>query len=186
MADARENSRKFEIDAYREAYKDPHYGMGVRRRAHVKAMLAKLERGSLLDVATGRGECLKFARELGFSEPIIGTEVVDDLLDVDVVFARAHDLPFEDGSFDVVTCFDVLEHLIEDDIRPCLREMYRVARRTCIVSASERPGKWRGGRDLHISRRPAAEWAELIADCWPGMVGFGSAGASPCFRVDKA
>lgn len=178
------NDRDEEIQLYVESYENPRYGMGPRRKADVQRILADLEKGSLLDVSTGRGETLGFAREAGF-DLVKGTEVVPSLLNDDVVFAQAHSLPFDDGSFGHVTCFDVLEHLVEEDIGPALREMYRVARKTVTVSASERPSVF-GNVDLHISKRPAAEWLELIRSCWDdSAVRIGNAGGSPAFQVIK-
>jgi SAM-dependent methyltransferase len=182
-------TREEEIQVYEKAYQSRSYRMGGRRMAHVQDILRDLvtrhgEGKSLLDVGTGRHETLTFAGVYGM-KGCMGTEVVRSLLvDGLVVYAEAHHLPFEDGSFDHVTCFDVLEHLIEDDIRPALREMYRVARITCTVSASEQ-SSIHNGRELHISRRPKAQWLTLIQECWPGAVCIGNAGASPAFQVIK-
>jgi len=41
-----------------------------------------------------------------------------------------------------------------------------------------------GDRDLHISRRPAAEWLALIREVWgPEAEQIGIAGNSPMFRL---
>jgi glycosyltransferase involved in cell wall biosynthesis len=57
--------------------------------------------------------------------------------DVDVV-ADARRLPFADGSFDVVSCCDVLEHVSEGDRAAVLGEMFRVARRLVVVAGPYR------------------------------------------------
>jgi len=176
------HKRDEEIKQYVRAYKSPAYAMGRRRRDSVREVLAALGGGTLLDVGTGRGETLRYARELGIKAT--GTEVVPYLLNERVVYAQAHALPHADSSVDHVTCFDVLEHLTEEDIRPALREMLRVARKTVTVSASERSDV-RQGRELHISKRPAAEWLRVISECWPGARQIGLAGASPLFRAEK-
>jgi ubiquinone/menaquinone biosynthesis C-methylase UbiE len=119
----------------------------------------------------------------GFGHDAHGTEVVPDLCGVLVTQACAHELPFEDDSFDHVTCFDVLEHLVYDDLIPALRQMQRVARQTVTVSASEVPSI-HGGRDLHISAMPAAQWHALLKEAWgvePDR--HGTAGRSPCWRL---
>lgn len=176
-------SREGEIAVYRAAYESPNYAMGARRRASVAAILGELvpAGGNLLDVSTGRGETLDMALAAGFS-PVMGTEVVDALLqDGRVVYAEAHALPFEDGSFDHVTCFDVLEHLLPADVEPALRELRRVAGKTLTVSASERPSAF-GGIELHISRRPAAEWEALMVACWGHATRIQDAGGTPCWQ----
>lgn len=178
--------RQTEIQAYVQAYRSPRYAMGARRQQRVQAILAALpSRGSLLDVSTGRGETLRFADALGFS-PVAGTEVVPALVGGRVSYAEAHALPFADGTFDHVTCFDVLEHLVEDDIRPALRQMLRVARVSVTVSASELPSTFGAGRDLHISRRPLAQWLAVMRECWgAGAMHIGSAGTAPAFQIIK-
>lgn len=176
-------SREGEIAVYRAAYESPNYAMGERRRASVQSILADLSPlgGSLLDVSTGRGETLDFALAAGF-EPVQGTEVVEALLQEGrVVYAEAHALPFEDGQFDHVTCFDVMEHLVPEDVEAALRELRRVARKTLTVSASERPSEF-GGVELHISRRPAAEWEALMAQCWGSAQRIQDAGGTPCWQ----
>jgi SAM-dependent methyltransferase len=49
------------------------------------------------------------------------------------------DLPFPDDAFDVVGCFEVLEHLPGDLPRQALREMARVARRAVVLSVPHEP-----------------------------------------------
>ena len=52
----------------------------------------------------------------------------------------AYDLPFADGSFDLVCAIEVLEHL--ERPRDALAEMSRVARRALLLSVPNEPG-WR-------------------------------------------
>ena len=183
-----EARRKDEIAQYDLAYQQAEYHMGEGRARFVRRYLRlfPLARGSLLDVGTGRGETLVHASAAHFA-PVRGTEVVETLIARNPLVdrAEAHALPYDDASWDHVTCFDVLEHLLPEDVAPALREMWRVARSTVTVSASERPSVW-GERDLHISKRPRADWEALIAECWGVVPVFvGHAGSSPCWRGEK-
>jgi SAM-dependent methyltransferase len=182
--------RQDEISLYATQYLSPHYRMGDRRRVDVQRILRDIRAlpasrdgmRSLLDIGTGRGETLGFATALGFA-PVSGTEVVPSLLGGRVVYAEAHALPMADRSVDHVVCFDVLEHLTPEDLMPALREMRRVARVSVTASASERHDI-RGGRELHISRRPASQWLDMIRDAWGRDTRtIGSAGASPAFQI---
>ena len=49
------------------------------------------------------------------------------------------DLPFPDRSFDVVGCFEVLEHLPGDLPRQALSELARVTRRAVVLSVPHEP-----------------------------------------------
>src|SRR5215217_609231 len=49
------------------------------------------------------------------------------------------DLPFPDRSFDVVGCFEVLEHLPGDLPRRALTELARVARQAVVLSVPHEP-----------------------------------------------
>ena len=106
----------------------------------------------------------------------MGTEVVPYLLRLPViVFAHGHSLPFSEGEFDHVTCFDVLEHLLEEDLVPTLKEMQRVARVSVTASACPRSHIYKGV-ELHISARPMEDWDALIKEAWGGGFRNGNAG----------
>src|ERR1700730_4924582 len=69
------------------------------------------------------------------------------------VVVRAEALPFEDHSFDLVTAFDVIEH-IDDDLG-ALQEMARVVRPTGGVAIAVPAYEWLWGRqdDINGHRR---------------------------------
>ena len=124
--------------------------------------------GNFLDVGCGRGEVLGYARSKGF-DPVCGVEVVEDLLSETVIYGESHSLPFEDKTFDVVTCFDMIEHVLPQDTLRSLSELDRVSRRSVILSAANYPS-WCNGKDLHINKRPYSEWDELIRSTIEGSV----------------
>lgn len=154
--------RREEVNRYEQVYRDPTYALGARRRDHIISHLNRIHKGSLLDVSTGRGEVIRLASMAGFA-PVKGTEAVAYLCDGEIVHhALAHDLPFPDASFDVVTMFDVLEHLLPEDTEAVCREIVRVARSRVLLTVHNGPSHWRkSGGDLHINRRESYEaWHE--------------------------
>ena len=80
----------------------------------------------------------------------------------ELVEGSALDLPFGSGSFDVITCFDVLQHLPERGDHRALGEIVRVLRPGGVAvvrsnAAGFGPGRSRGG-----SAYRAGELAEVI------------------------
>jgi SAM-dependent methyltransferase len=110
-----------------------------------------------LDVATGGGHVARRLREAGCDvtsvDPAPGMEP-------DVV-AYAEELPFEDGSFDVVACRIAAHHF--DDVRQAVREMARVTRDRVVVQdnlyVSERVEEAERARDpSHVRCYTEDEW----------------------------
>lgn len=165
-------ARQAEHAKYERAYAlNPRYAMKDARRADSVDAIAGLPcRGSYLDVACGRGEMLNSAADLGF-RPVRGTEIVPALIDgTMVVHAEAHALPFPDNSFDVVTLFDVIEHLIPGDDEAACREMARVARHHVVLSANNKDSFNKAGEQLHVNKRRYAVWDRLFREWFPGKV----------------
>lgn len=180
-------ARAAEVARYERAYRDPAYKLGTRRREHIASHLRRIPKGSLLDVSTGRGETLQMAREFGHS-PVMGTEAVPYLCDGQtVIHALAHALPFPDSSFDTVTMFDVMEHLLPEDTGVVCRELRRVARQRILLTVHNGPSRFRGDRgDLHINRRDSYEtwWQELADHFDRGVIRHGAQGSiSEMFEV---
>lgn len=71
-------------------------------------------------------------------------------------------LPFEDSFFSLVTCFDMMEHLDEADVRQTLNEIQRVVRRGGLMFASVscRPSGYADqfGDNLHRTVRGLDWW----------------------------
>ena len=109
----------------------------VGRRQIIQSLVEKI-RASLgtpnpriLDVGCGTGANLKMLAAHGRAEGVdISTQAIEFCrergLD-SVKLGAAEQLPYDDGSFDLVTALDVIEHL-DDDVAG-LREMRRVLRR---------------------------------------------------------
>jgi ubiquinone/menaquinone biosynthesis C-methylase UbiE len=144
-------------------------------------------RGALLDVGCGRGEMLRNAERLGFA-PVRGVEIVPELIDgTRVVRGEVHQLPFDDRQFNVVTMWDVIEHLVPGDDAAACREMARVARRHVLLTANNKSSLQPDGTELHVNRRPYEEWDALFRGWFPGKVTWMKGHrdyVSECWRVD--
>ena len=86
---------------------------------------------TFLDVGCGDGDIVDFLNQ----QPGItakGTEINQKWVDGErIVYGDIHKLPFEDSSFDVVLCVDVLEHVKEP--LQALAELFRVASNKVIL-----------------------------------------------------
>jgi len=112
-----------------------HWWFAGRRRI-IESFVEKIcrdlgkERPRILDVGCGTGANLEMLAQFGEAE---GVDVSADALAfcrarglANVRQGAAEKLPYEDGSFDLVTALDVVEHL--DDDTAGLSEMRRVLR----------------------------------------------------------
>ena len=110
----------------------------------VESVVAPLAPASVLDAGCGEGETLERLGGL-----LTGTVTGVDLNPDSVEFAARRipsgtfqvgdltDLPFEDDSFDLVLCLEVLEHI--PDPAPALAELSRVCRRDIVLSVPSEP-----------------------------------------------
>jgi SAM-dependent methyltransferase len=116
-----------------------------------------------LDVATGGGHVARRLRESGCEvvslDPSPGMQAD--------VLARAEDVPFEDGSFDVVVSRIAPHHF--GDIRAAIAEMARVSNRLVVVEdtlfSSERHEEAERLRDpTHVRNYTEDEWRDFLTE----------------------
>jgi ubiquinone/menaquinone biosynthesis C-methylase UbiE len=114
-----------------------------------------------LDVATGGGHVARRLREAG-----INVVTVDPApgMEPDVV-SRGEDLPFADGSFDVVACRVAAHHF--EDVEKAMSELSRVSRDRVIVVDNlfldERAEEADRVRDpSHVRNYTEKDWRELF------------------------
>jgi ubiquinone/menaquinone biosynthesis C-methylase UbiE len=94
---------------------------------------------SLLDVGTGNGAFLRVVEESGRTMECRGLErsaaaISSRLCQAPIDAGGADDLPYEDGSFDVVSALEVIEHLPFGVYEKALIELARVARQHVLIS----------------------------------------------------
>lgn len=116
-----------------------------------------------LDVATGGGHVARRLRDEGCT--VVTVDPAPGMRP-DVV-SRAEDLPFEDGSFDVVTCRIAPHHF--DDIRKAVAEMARVSQHLVVIEdnifVDERVEEAERLRDpTHVRCYSEEEWKEFLTD----------------------
>lgn len=163
--------RDAEIARYVALYRDHgrQYKPTPKRLDLFRALVAERpDLRWLLDVGAGQGAMTDLASAMG--RKAIGVEVVPALCRAHGhVCAPAWALPFPDRAFGTVACFDVLEHLLPEDVGPSLREIARVASARILVEVSCRASNWRDAHgQLHMTIWTPAEWIAAAADAWPG------------------
>jgi len=92
---------------------------------------------SILDVGCGEGTFLNMLRSLGRASMIVGLDVSETALkyvEGQKIRASAGKLPFGNGSFDLVTCLETLEHLKQEVFIRAIEEIKRIAKKYIIVS----------------------------------------------------
>ena len=116
-----------------------------------------------LDVATGGGHVARRLREEGCQ---VVTLDPSPGMQPDVI-ARAEDLPFADGSFDVVATRIAAHHF--DDVRGAVREMARVSRELVLIEdtlyESEQVEEAERLHDpSHVRSYSESEWRTFLED----------------------
>lgn len=165
----------YDNDYYRNA--SPAGRVSWHERAIVRR-LGDLNGKSVLDVACGTGEWLaelgrSAAQVSGVDISLRAVETCQERLpDADIRQSVAESLPFETGSFDLVTCLGSLEHFIDQPA--ALREMVRVAKSSAAVLIlvpnagflTRRLGLYRGTQQLAIREtvRSVHEWRAMLQE----------------------
>jgi len=145
---------------------------------------SSLSPASVLDVGCGEGIVTERLARLLAPAQVLGVDAGEAHLaeewssrsagNLSFATGSAYDLPFEQGSFDLVCCIEVLEHL--ERPRDALAEMRRVAGRALLLSVPNEPS-WRishflAGRNVrslgntpgHINHWSRRAFAELASD----------------------
>lgn len=178
-----EAKRAVEIEKYAAIYGSGTYTMNERRRDQAVSALSDMldnypNTSSLLDVGCGDGQWMRCVTEL-YGLECTGVDPVPGL----AITAPATALPFADKSFDVVTCLDVMEHLVPEDTELALAEMARVARFGAVITINNNPSCYRGVGDteLHINIKPYEEWQRLLDDAFGAAKMLNDSGANRVF-----
>lgn len=157
-----ETSEK-ELWKYDYIYSHPkefkHYGARMHGKEALPIIL-DLAPKSLIDIGCGRNNLLPLLKQ---SLPNLIALGVDPCAPEADLKASALALPLPDKSYELVTAFDVLEHLQEPSIENCLSELKRVSH-TFLFSIAFKPSKTTVlGQQLHATVKPATWWKEKLS-----------------------
>ena len=152
---------------------------GNLKRLESTVRLVPADAKNLIDVGCGNGV---FARLLKQHFPALQITCVDrsaaaleHVVADEKVRCEVIKLPFDDRSFDCVSCLEVIEHLTVDDYKKALSELTRIARATVIIGVPYNEAIEKNvdtcpqchtvfNRNLHMRSFDDATFADLFSD----------------------
>lgn len=115
----------------------------------------------ILDVGCGDGSRVKELKEKKFDA--FGTEINPHWIDNETIIkGDIYALPFEDDSFDVVFCIDVLEHLKNPIL--AIKELFRVSRKALIIEATTLIDAGLREDITHVTEWTPIQWEREISE----------------------
>lgn len=137
----KEEARQIEKEKYdflySEKYLAEHAPYGATNHGQAAYEFIKQKKvTSILDVGCGQNDFSKWCQDNDID--CIGVDISSPKADI---IAPAHDMPVLDDYFDYVTCFDMMEHLLEEEVDDVLKEFVRIARRGLIFCISYEASK---------------------------------------------
>jgi len=140
-----------------------HYGV-ANNGSYAWPQLEQLSIKSLVDIGTGNGAFPRdaVARKIPC---VCGVDFANIPVGDGIrwVKAPAHKLPFTAGEFEWLTCFDMLEHLITEEVDDVFTEFRRVVTHGWFFRISHRKSHTILETDLHLTIRPEAWWKNKLS-----------------------
>lgn len=134
------------IYGFRKGHSEPWLIIRYVITYQIMRALAHLRFSSLLDVGGAEGYKAALAREL-FGADVTSCDLSEEactrareIYGIEGQSIDIHELPFEDGQFDVVVCSETLEHVSR--LEDATRELLRVARRAVVITVPHEPEEW--------------------------------------------
>lgn len=139
----------------------------------IRAMMIKLflNPKTVLDVGCGKGSLVLWLRRLGTEA--YGADISDYALKNAHMLIKKYlsaadvlNLPFESNHFELITTFDVLEHIPEEDLPQAIKECQRVAKRWVlhkIYGTTCFEQRFPVKDPTHVTIKPHRWWRELFA-----------------------
>jgi SAM-dependent methyltransferase len=134
-------------------HKNPKYGSRRREALYEKIadFMAETESQTLLDYGCGKGEMAKHLPTYSY-DPCVAE------------FSRR-----PEGTFDLVACCDVLEHVEPDLLTNVLIDIREYADKAIFLVISTRPASkfLADGRNAHLIVKPGDWWQEVLTQHFP-------------------
>lgn len=145
------------LEDYRKLHEANAFGgMTLAKYADPVLSLLKFHGGNtVLDYGSGKGQ--SWERHLGLKK---FRETLPVIL-YDPGVPELSEKPKE--KFDAVLCFDVVEHVPEDELDELIHEIFGYAERVVIATFCQRGSRKKlpsTGEDVHITQRPRLYWEE--------------------------
>lgn len=147
-----------ELDKYKTIYNNPErYGSygSTNHGKRAVSIIEKIGAKSVVDIGCGHNQFAESINAIGIHA--IGVDFACESADV---ISKASELPFGDNEFDVLTSFDMLEHLLPEEVHESLVEMARVSKRFCLSICTKKSVITVDGENLHPTVR-STEWWKL-------------------------
>jgi cyclopropane fatty-acyl-phospholipid synthase-like methyltransferase len=122
---------------------------------------------NLLDIGSGRGHLIRYINKLYPTAKITSSDInrfhqenVSAFIRCNLSLAEDRNALLASGSYDIVTCTDVLEHLEKYFIADVLKLIADLSPHAVLAIANH-SDIW-GGQELHIIQEDNAYWESLI------------------------
>jgi hypothetical protein len=123
-----------------------------------------------LDIGCGNNDLIKQATANGLNIPAHGCDLTHPNANFN---CPAHKTGLKNNSYDIVTSFDMLEHIIKPDIIPTLQELNRISKKYVILRICMQPAfhQVKGNIiDLHPAALNPQTWEYLLKTHIPGKL----------------
>lgn len=146
----------FELEDYGRA--EYNHCPGIRLYPHYFRYLA----GKIMDLGSGTGETVQFFRKHGFEA--FGLDWIEPRNE----YCKKANVTLKNqlDRYNVITCFDVIEHLTNGQIKGLFRNMTFGKIQIFTIANSSSTVTLNDGTtiDLHINKKPFSVWRGIILD----------------------
>ena len=148
----------FYTQIYNDQVNFPNYGHTSHGEPYFITIL-DMHPTSWLDVGCGHNHMIKECRENKYIADVLGVDFACPSADQNCDML---DLPFADNRWDVVSAFDVMEHLLPEQVDTGLSEMARVGKRFIFTISYYKALTEINGKNAHPTVWSADKWIAKI------------------------